>query len=106
MMTGRSQDTSIAILELRHANRTLFNGHSKQGHLQLDTPVPRHTLPHELDLAHEMRRTQVHTQAPDVCVIVWQGDSGRRRWRRRSWPKEIRNEEKRLGRSICSRRTT
>lgn len=105
-MTGRTQDTPIAILELRHANRTLFNGHAQQGHLQLDTPVPRHTPPHELDLAHEMRRTRVHTQAQKVRIIVWQGNSGRRWWRWRSWPKEIRNEEERLGRRIRSRRTT
>ena len=105
-MTGRPQDTLIAILELRHANCTLFHGDVQQGHLQLDTPVPRHALPHELDLAHEVRRSRIYTQATNVRIIVWQGDSGRWRWRRRSRTKEICNEKKGLGRRIRSRRTT
>jgi len=106
MMTSRTQYPYIATLELRHANRTLFHGHAKQDHLQLDTPVPRHPLPHQLDLAHETRRTRIILkQTPNVRVIVWRRHTDRRGWRR-SRPKEVRNKQKRLGRRMRSCRTS
>ena len=86
MFAGRSQDTLIVSFELRHANRTLFHGHAEQGHLQLDTPIPRHPPPHELDLAHEIRRIHI----PVVPITLWGRDIGRR-WRC-SGPKEVRNK--------------
>jgi len=72
MMTGRSQDTPITSLELRHANRTLLHDHAQQGQLQLDTPVPRHPLPHELNLGHEIRRIpgRIYTRTRNIFVTV------------------------------------
>ena len=103
MLTGRPQDTPIPFLELRHANRTLFHGHAQQGHLQLDTPIPRHPFSHELDLAHKIRRFRARLLSVRVIVYQWRWNTG---WWRRGGPKEVRNEEKRLASKFRSCRTS
>lgn len=86
MFTGRSQDTPIVSLEMRHANRTLFHGHAQQRHLQLDTPVPCHPPPHELDLAHEIRQRFHSLILVLTIVIIYRRDTGR------SGPNQVGNE--------------
>lgn len=80
MFTGRPQDPLIALLELCHANRTLLHRNAQQGQLQLHTSIPRHSPPHKLHLAHEIR--------PLLFVL-----NVRQRWLNTGWRRGSRSKE-------------